>query len=92
MMRPISPSHSVSRTPLVRPDLIPMPLAATGRRRSKRANWPAGRKGLVLDPLDDVASVVVERRYENWTPEQIAGWLKSGAERLGAIGHEAIYA
>ncbi len=35
---------------------------------------------------------MVERLHENWTPEQIAGWLKSGAERLRVLSHEAIYA
>ncbi len=46
----------------------------------------------MLDRLDDLARFVVERLHENWTPEQIAGWLKSGTERLAAISHEAIYA
>jgi IS30 family transposase len=34
-----------------------------------------------------------DRLAEGWSPEQIAGWLKSGAERgLRAIGCETIYA
>ena len=49
-----------------------------------------GRK--VCDRLDDLAAFVVERLAENWTPEQIAGWLKSGAEQFATVSHEAIYA
>jgi len=63
------------------------------RPRTAEARYLARRaKGHVLDRLDDLARFVVERLHENWTPEQIAGWLKSGTERLGAISHEAIYA
>ncbi len=63
------------------------------RPRTAEARYLARRaKGHVLDRLDDLARFVVERLHENWTPEQIAGWLKSGIERLGAISHEAIYA
>ena len=36
---------------------------------------------------------MVERLNENWTPEQISGWLRHGNERgLPYICHEAIYA
>ena len=36
---------------------------------------------------------MVERLRENWTPEQIAGWLRCGNERgLRTICHETIYA
>jgi IS30 family transposase len=68
---------------------------ADGRYRPEtaEARYLARRaKGLVLDGLDDLASFVVERLHENWTPEQIAGWLKLGAEKLRAISHETIYA
>lgn len=35
---------------------------------------------------------MIERLHENWTPEQIAGWLKRGAERaLRYVSHETIY-
>ena len=50
------------------------------------------RHGLLLDRLPELTAFVVERLHENWTPEQIAGWLKSGAERLRVLSHEAIYA
>ncbi len=50
------------------------------------------RHGLLLDRLPELAAFVVERLHENWTPEQIAGWLKSGAERSQVLSHEAIYA
>ena len=47
----------------------------------------------LLDRLGGLAAFVVERLNENWTPEQIAGWLKRGNERgLPYICHEAIYA
>jgi IS30 family transposase len=68
---------------------------ADGRYRPEtvEARYLARRtKGLLLDRLDGLASFVVERLHENWTPEQIAGWLKSEAERLRAISHETIYA
>ena len=50
------------------------------------------QRGGLLDRLAPLRAFVVERLQENWTPEQIAGWLKSGAERLRAISHETIYA
>ena len=62
------------------------PARAEARYLARRA------KGLILDRLEGLARFVVKRLHENWTPEQIAGWLKSGAERLGTISHEAIYA
>ena len=46
----------------------------------------------MLYRLPEPAAFVVERLHENWTPEQIAGWLKSGAERFRVLSHEAIYA
>ena len=68
---------------------------ADGRYRpetAERRYLARRRRDFVLDRLEDVAAFVVERLAENWTPEQIAGWLKSGAERLRAVSHEAIYA
>lgn len=47
---------------------------------------------MLLYRLPELAAFVVERLHENWTPEQIAGWLKSGAERFRVLSHEAIYA
>ena len=67
---------------------------ADGRYRPEtaEARYLARRtKGLLLDRLDGLASFVVERLHENWTPEQIAGWLKSEAERLRAISHETTF-
>ena len=47
----------------------------------------------VLERVGELAVFVVERLHENWTPEQIAGWLKRGAEKaLRPISHESIYA
>jgi IS30 family transposase len=63
------------------------------RPRTAEARYLARRaKVFVLDRLDDLAHFVVERLHENWTPEQIAGWLKAGAEQFGTVSHEAIYA
>ncbi len=51
------------------------------------------RRQALLDRMPELARFVVERLHENWTPEQIAGWLKRGNERgLPYICHEAIYA
>ena len=62
------------------------PATAERRYLARRA------KESVLDCLADLRRFVVERLAENWTPEQIAGWLRSGAERLRAVSHETIYA
>lgn len=51
------------------------------------------RRQALLDRMPELARFVVERLNENWTPEQISGWLKRGNERgLAYICHEAIYA
>lgn len=51
------------------------------------------RREALLDRLGGLATFVVERLHENWTPEQIAGWLRRGNERgLRYICHEAIHA
>lgn len=51
------------------------------------------RRDVLLDRLSGLATFVVERLNENWTPEQIAGWLRHGNERgLRYVCHEAIYA
>lgn len=47
----------------------------------------------LLVQCSDLALFVTERLNENWTPEQISGWLKAGNEKgLRYICHEAIYA
>lgn len=61
--------------------------ASADRRYMARRQRPA-----LLDQCRGLARYVVERLQENWTPEQIAGWLKQGHERgLRSICHEAIY-
>ena len=37
-------------------------------------------------------SYIIDRLIEGWTPEQIAGRLRTGIDRLGPISHETIYA
>ena len=50
------------------------------------------REGLI-EKDQTLQSFVRDRLAEGWAPEQISGWLKSGAERgLRAIGCETIYA
>ena len=50
------------------------------------------RQGSRLDRLLQLQQFVVDQLHENWTPEQIAGWLKGGNEKgLPSISHEAIY-
>lgn len=63
------------------------PGSAEGRYMARR------RRTARLDRAPELARFVVERLHENWTPEQISGWLKCGTERgLAYICHEAIYA
>lgn len=51
------------------------------------------RRDGLLDQAPELARFVVERLCENWTPEQISGWLRRGNERgLRYICHETIYA
>ncbi|MCP4492921.1 MAG: IS30 family transposase [Gammaproteobacteria bacterium] len=51
------------------------------------------RSGCILDHEEKLQVFVVDQLQENWTPEQIAGWLKSGNEKaLPSISHETIYA
>jgi IS30 family transposase len=51
------------------------------------------RRGSILDRLLQLQEFVVDQLHENWTPEQIAGWLKGGNENgLPSISHETIYA
>lgn len=46
-----------------------------------------------LDLMPELAAYVLERLNENWTPEQVSGWLRCGHEPgLAYICHEAIYA
>ncbi len=51
------------------------------------------RRGSILDHVLQLQQFVVDQLHENWTPEQIAGWLKGGNEKqLPSISHETIYA
>ncbi len=51
------------------------------------------RRGCILDHRVKLQAFVVDQLQENWTPEQIAGWLKGGNEKaLPSISHETIYA
>ncbi len=60
------------------------PTSADGRYLARRRRLSA------LERLSELADYVKARLNENWTPEQIAGWLKSGAENgLRSISHES---
>ena len=51
------------------------------------------RRAAILEKDRNLQTFVIDRLAEGWSPEQIAGWLKSGAERdLRSIGCETIYA
>jgi transposase, IS30 family len=51
------------------------------------------RRDAVLETNKTLQIFVVDRLAEGWSPEQISGWLKRGAERgLRTIGCETIYA
>ncbi len=51
------------------------------------------RREAVLETNKPLQTYVVDRLAEGWSPEQIAGWLKRGAERgPRTIGCETIYA
>ncbi|RTL86434.1 MAG: IS30 family transposase [Hyphomicrobiales bacterium] len=51
------------------------------------------RRAALIEKDVRLQTFVVDRLAEGWSPEQIAGWLKSGAERgLRAIGCQTIYA
>jgi len=51
------------------------------------------RRAAILEKDARLQTFVVDRLAEGWSPEQIAGWLKAGAERgLRTIGCETIYA
>jgi IS30 family transposase len=51
------------------------------------------RRAAILEKDADLQTFVVDRLAEGWSPEQIAGWLRRGAERgLRTIGCETIYA
>lgn len=46
----------------------------------------------LLEKDEQLERFVVDRLTEGWTPEQIAGWLKRGAEKnLRGLGTETIY-
>ena len=60
----------------------------TGQRRYQARR----RRGCILDRVGELAAFVVEMLHENWTPGQIAGWLKGGHEKgLAYVSHETIY-
>jgi IS30 family transposase len=63
--------------------------ADTAQRR-----YEARRKrGSILDKIAELGAFVIDQLHENWTPEQIAGWLKAGNEKaLPYVSHETIYA
>ena len=51
------------------------------------------KRGCILDIIPELGTFVVDMLHENWTPEQIAGWLKGGNEKaLPTVSHETIYA
>ncbi len=51
------------------------------------------RRDAVLETNKTLQTFVVDRLAEGWSPEQIAGWLRRGAEKgLRTIGCETIYA
>jgi len=51
------------------------------------------KRGSILDRITELGEFVVDMLHENWTPEQIAGWLKADNERaLPYVSHETIYA
>ena len=51
------------------------------------------RRGSILERFLQLQQFVVDQLHENWTPEQIAGWLRNGNEKqLPSISHETIYA
>jgi IS30 family transposase len=60
-------------------------LQSGNRGRARRQRRP------LLERVVNLAGFVVERLNENWTPEQIAGWLKAGCEKvLPFISQKAI--
>ena len=61
------------------------PVSAEGRYLARR------HRHRILDDNLELASFVVERLHEGWTPEQISGWLAAGNEDLPSISFESIY-
>jgi transposase, IS30 family len=62
------------------------PLHAAGAYQLRR------RREAILEKDHRLRNFVRDRLAEGWTPEQIAGWLKTGDERgLRPLGFEAIY-
>jgi len=50
------------------------------------------QRGCILDRIVRLGEFVTDMLHENWTPEQIAGWLKAGNENgLPYVSHETIY-
>ena len=51
------------------------------------------RRDAVLESDGRLRQFVIERLSEGWSPEQVAGWLKNGAEpKLRVLATETIYA
>ncbi len=67
-------------------DGVYRPVSAEGRYLARR------HRHRILDDNLELASFVVERLHEGWTPEQISGWLAAGNEDLPFISFESIYA
>ena len=61
------------------------PVLAEGRYFARR------QRRRILDAIPELASFVVERLHEGWTPEQVSGWLAAGNEDLPFISFESIY-
>jgi IS30 family transposase len=64
--------------------------AEADRRAWRNARRPQPCKLAVSPPLRDL---VASKLAEDWSPEQIAGWLKleHGEDHTGRVSHEAIY-
>ncbi len=51
------------------------------------------QRDCILDRVKELGEFIIDMLHENWTPEQIAGWLKAGNEKLlPYVSHETIYA
>jgi IS30 family transposase len=62
--------------------------AAADKRAWKQALRPKPCKLAVHDQLRQAVAAKLER---NWSPEQIAGWLKRTHPEAGQVSHETIY-
>ena len=66
----------------------PYRAAASDRRAWDRARRPKPCKLAMHDPLRQAVGAKLER---NWSPEQIAGWLKRTHPEACQVSHETIY-